>query len=71
MTQHLNDLEDIEEDDFLDSIEEDDFVFVMDKNGGLKTLLLPETYDESEMPGNVAAILNILGVTTISVATIH
>lgn len=42
MAQNLNKVEQAFEDDFLDNIEEGDFVFIVDRNGDLKTILCPE-----------------------------
>jgi len=56
-----NEIEDIEEHDFLDSIEEEDFVLILDSNGNLKTMLLPETLMEN-IPENLIQILKVLGI---------
>jgi hypothetical protein len=56
-----NEIEDIEEHDFLDSIEEEDFVLILDSNGNLKTMLLPETLMKN-IPENLIQILKVLGI---------
>jgi hypothetical protein len=71
MQRHLDDLEDITEDDFLSSIDEEDFVFIVDKQGNLKTLLMPEYIQSEEAPANVYSILNVFGVSTINSVTLH
>ena len=60
----MNDLfEDIDEEEFLDSIGETDFVFILDADGNLKTLLMPESVqDDDSVPENVLKVLKALGM---------
>lgn len=62
MTQpSKSEVEDIEEQDFLDNIGDDDFLLILDSNGDLKTILLPESLTEN-IPKNLVQILKILGI---------
>jgi|LauGreDrversion4_2_1035121.scaffolds.fasta_scaffold451359_3 hypothetical protein len=56
-----SEVEDIEEQDFLDNIGDDDFLLILDSNGDLKTILLPESLTEN-IPKNLVQILKILGI---------
>jgi len=56
-----SEVEDIEEQDFLDNIGDDDFLLILDSNGDLKTILLPESLTEN-VPKNLVQILKILGI---------
>ena len=64
MSEPMNDLfEDIDEEEFLDSIGETDFVFILDADGNLKTLLMPESVqDDDSVPENVLKVLKALGM---------
>lgn len=66
-----NDLEDTSEDDFLDSIGEEDFVFVLDRDGQLKTMLLPEEYENTEMPENLSKVLKVFGISGLEHRVLH
>jgi len=56
-----SEIEDVEEPDFLDNIGDEDFVLILDCNGDLKTILLPESLTEN-MPKNLVQILKVLGI---------
>lgn len=71
MQQPSNELEDISEDDFLDSIDAEDFVFVINQEGDLKTLVLPDEFNNDEIPKTIAAILSVFGVASLNPATLH
>lgn len=70
-TSTENDLEDITETDFLDSIEDDDFVFVLNSDGQLKTLLMPEMADSNVVPDSVVNMLKFFGVDKLGPETLH
>lgn len=70
-TSSDNELEDINEGDFLDSLAEDDFVFVLDHEGNLKSLLMPELGKEETIPPNVESVLKFFGVDSTEPVTIH
>jgi hypothetical protein len=73
MTRPSNsEIEDIEEADFLDNIGDEDFVLILDSNGDLKTMLLPESLTEN-IPANLVQILKVLGIDNQSLQsrTIH
>jgi hypothetical protein len=62
MTRPSNsEIEEIEEQDFLDNISDEDFVLILDSNGDLKTILLPESLTET-IPKNLVQILKVLGI---------
>lgn len=71
MTQFSDDLEDISEDDFLDSIDAEDFVFVINHEGLLKTLVLPDEFNNNEIPKSITAILRVFGVDNFNPNTLH
>ena len=70
-TSKNNELEDISEDDFFDSLDDNDFVFVLNSEGELKTLVLPEQYDSDQVPENIINVLKVFGLTNINSATLH
>ena len=55
MAQNLNNIDEGTDDDFFDNIADDDYVFVVDRNGKLKTLLCPE--DESTVASDEILVL--------------
>lgn len=72
MPQTFNkELEDTTEDDFLDSIGEQDYVFILDKDGELKTVLLPEEFEDNQVPANVQQVLKTLGIDRLQSHTLH
>lgn len=66
-----NELEDINEGDFLDSLADDDYVFVLDSEGNLKSVLMPEINQDSTVPENVESVLKFFGVSNIDPITLH
>lgn len=72
MKQPLNNEENtLVEDDIFDNIDEEDYVFVMDSEGNLKTILLPEEYDINDMPENIQKALTLFGVNRLEHRTLH
>lgn len=74
MTQHStknNELEDITGDDFLDNIGEEDFVFVVDKNGDLKTVLMPEECQDGDFPEGITDVLKFFKIGAVYPRTFH
>ena len=72
MPQTFNkELEDTTEDDFLDSIGEQDYVFILDKDGELKTVLLPDEFEDTHVPESVQKILKTLGIDRLQSHTLH
>lgn len=72
MPQPFNkELEDTTEDDFLDSIGEQDYVFILDKDGELKTILLPDEFEDNHVPASVQQILKTLGIDRLQSHTLH
>ena len=64
-------LEDISEDDFLDSLDAEDYVIVFSNDGQLKTLILPDDYNNEELPDTIQAILKVFGIHKVNQATVH
>jgi hypothetical protein len=73
MTQPLNNRQDtlLEDDDFLDNIDEEDYIFIMDSQGNLKTVLLPEDYNINDLPDNIQKALEFFGVNKLENRTLH
>jgi hypothetical protein len=69
---HLSsEVEDMTEDEFLDSLDIEDFVFVIDREGSLKNVILPENYDTMEIPEAVQTILQMYGLNVWHLNSIH
>ena len=64
-------LEDISEDDFLDSLDAEDYVIVFTNDGQLKTLVLPDDYENQELPEAILAILKAFGIEQVNQVTLH
>lgn len=72
MTQSLpNDTEDLTEEEFIDSIDDTDFVLILNKDGNLKTFLMPEDYKDTELPENILKIFKLLNVNNLQSRTLH
>lgn len=73
MTQPLNNQEETlyEDDDLFDNLSEDDYVFVMDSEGNLKTVMLPESFDLDDMPDNIQQALKLFGIGKLETRTLH
>lgn len=65
------DVDDMTEDEFLDSLDIEDFVFVLDRDGNLKNVILPENYEELTIPEEVQTILHMYGLNTTSLHKMH
>lgn len=70
-TSNENELEDINEGDFLDSLADDDYVFVLDSEGNLKSVLMPDINKDSAVPDNVESVLKFFGVSNMEPVTLH
>lgn len=70
MAQNLNNIDEGTEDDFFDNIADDDYVFVVDKNGALKTLLCPE--DETTVASDqILSLMKAFGIDLHATHTLH
>jgi alkyl hydroperoxide reductase subunit AhpC len=70
MAQNLNNVDEGTEDDFFDNIADDDYVFVVDKNGALKTLLCPE--DETTVASDqILSLMKAFGIDLHATHTLH
>ena len=72
MTQSLtNDIEDLTEEEFINSIDDTDFVLILNKDGNLKTFLMPEDYKDIDVPENILKIFKLLNVNNSESRTLH
>ncbi len=58
-------------DDMFDNIEDTDYIFVVGEDGNLKSILLPDEFENQVTPENVEKILSIFQVSNFHSATIH
>jgi hypothetical protein len=58
-------------DDFVDSIADGDYIFVLDSDGNLKSLLLPDDYEQELAPEKIEQALKLFGVSAIEKQTLH
>lgn len=72
MKQLNNDLN-LDEDDFNSRLSEGDFVFVINEEGLLKTVLVPEEFDVdmNALPSSLKKIFKIFGINQLTNQTIH
>lgn len=66
-----SEVDDMSEDEFLDSLDIEDFVFVLDSNGNLKNVILPENYETMEIPDAVNTILQMYNINFWNLNAIH
>lgn len=73
MKQDLNnqDLEFGDEEDLFDAIDDSDYVFIMDAEGNLKTVMLPEDYASIDVPEKIQTALQLFGVKKIEPRILH
>lgn len=58
-------------DDFADTIDDGDYIFVLDSEGNLKSLLLPDDFDGSAAPEKIEKALKLFGISEIEKQTLH
>lgn len=62
----------IEEDqDVMENISDDDYIFIMDSEGNLKSVLLPEEYKSQITPENVEKVMKIFGLVAFESKILH
>ena len=72
MTQPFNgQLDEVTEEDFFDCIGEHDFVFIVNHDGTLKTVLLPDEFEMTDMPDNVKKVMQIFDISSFQARTLH
>jgi len=72
MKHNINlEVDDMNEDEFLDSLDIEDYVFVLDSDGNLKNLILPENYESMEIPDAVKTILQMYSLNVWNLNSIH
>jgi|688.fasta_scaffold636257_1 hypothetical protein len=71
--KHADNDIDIEDEDFLTHLSENDFIFVVNCDGELKTILVPEEFDASQttLPPNIQKMFQIFGITDLTNQTLH
>lgn len=58
-------------DDFVDSIADGDYIFVLDSDGNLKSLLLPDDYDQLAAPERIEQVMKLFGISGIEKQLLH
>ena len=72
MTQPFNgQLDEVTEEDFFDCIGEHDFVFIVNHDGTLKTVLLPDEFEMTDLPDNVKKVMQIFDISSFQARTLH
>lgn len=62
----------IEEDqDVMENISDDDYIFIMDSEGNLKSVMLPEEYKSQITPENVEKVMKIFGLVAFESKILH
>jgi hypothetical protein len=64
-------IDEVTEDDFLDELDLEDFVFVIDREGNLKNLILPENYESMTIPDEISTLLQMYGLSIWNLNSIH
>ena len=57
--------------DGFDNIDDTDYIFIVDIDGHLKSVLLPDGFEDATPPENITKILEIFDVGTSYSGTIH
>lgn len=63
--------ETVSNDDMFDNLEDTDYIFVVGEDGNLKSILLPDEFENQITPENVEKILSIFQVNNFYSATLH
>lgn len=58
-------------DDFVDSITDGDYIFVLDNDGNLKSLLVPDDFDQQSAPERVEKAMKLFGISGIEKQVLH
>lgn len=61
------------EEEFYNKLSEGDFVFIIDEQGSLKSVLVPEEFDVDVglLPPNIKRVFKIFGIKQLTNQTIH
>lgn len=59
--------------DIVDHLNEGDFIFIIDEQGELKTVLVPEEFDidTGSLPATVKKVFKIFGINQLTNQTLH
>ena len=71
MTHTVNAEYQMSEDEFIDSIADGDYIFVIDSQGKLKSMLMPEPASMDPMPAEVQQVMGVFDLTCYPGETIH
>ena len=52
-------IEELTEEEFISSIGDTDYIFIMNKDGNLKSILIPEDMENAELPDSVKQVMEI------------
>ena len=52
-------IEELTEEEFISSIDNSDYIFIMTKDGSLKSILIPEDMENLELPDNIKQVMKI------------
>jgi hypothetical protein len=64
-------VDDMTEEEFLDSLDIEDYVFVLDSDGNLKNVILPENYESMSIPDSVETILKMYNLHVWNLNPVH
>lgn len=64
-------VDDMTEEEFLDSLDIEDYVFVLDSDGNLKNVILPENYESMAIPDSVETILKMYNLHVWNLNPVH
>ena len=59
------------DDDMFSDIDDTDYIFVVSEDGNLKSVLLPDEFENQVTPENVEKILGIFQLNQLHSATLH
>ena len=59
------------ENEMMDEVADSDYIFVVDMNGNLKSVILPENYDNATAPESVNRILEMFNLNYFYSDTVH
>ena len=67
----ITDQDDLENDPLMDEIADTDYIFVVDAQGMMKSVILPDNYKTAETPESVTKILELFDFNYFYSDTIH
>ena len=67
----ITDQDDLDNDPLMDEIADTDYIFVVDAQGMMKSVILPDNYETAETPESVTKILELFDFNYFYSDTIH